>query len=62
MKLRMTKKLKFWVDVACENAAQQLGRLPPFVALEPKEDCRLVGKILIKRSFLCHPRSGEPVT
>ena len=47
-----------------KDAAQQLGRLPPFVALEPEQDRRLVRKILIQRADahagpLGHPRGGE---
>jgi hypothetical protein len=50
--------------IVLEDRAQQLGRLPPFVALEPEEDRRLVGEILIERSdadtgLLGHPRRGE---
>ena len=47
-----------------KDAAQQGGRLPPFVALEPEEDRRLVREILIQGSdtdsgLLGHPRRGE---
>src|SRR5271154_252017 len=47
-----------------EDGAQQVGRLPPFVALEPEKDRRLVGEILIERSdadtgLLGHPCGGE---
>jgi hypothetical protein len=47
-----------------KNAAQQLGRLPPFIALEPEQDRRLVREVLIQRSdadagLLGHPRRGE---
>ncbi len=47
-----------------EDNAQHLGRLPPFFALEPEEDRRLVREILIQRSdtdarLLGHPGTGE---
>ena len=47
-----------------KDAAQQLARLPPFVALEPEEDRRLVREILLQRSdtdpsLPGHPRGGE---
>src|SRR5439155_20864976 len=47
-----------------EDAAQQFSRLPPFVALKPEQDRRLIWKILIQRSdtdsgLLGHPRRGE---
>ena len=31
-----------------EDAAQQRRRLPPFVALQPEQDRRLIGKILVE--------------
>src|SRR5262249_4952347 len=47
-----------------EDAPQQVGRLPPFVALQPEQDRRLVREILVQRSdadsgLLGHPRRGE---
>jgi len=47
-----------------EDAAEQRGRLPPFVALESEQDRRLVREILIKGSdadagLFSHPCRGE---
>lgn len=47
-----------------EDAAEHVRRLPPFVALQPEEDRRLVGEILVERSDadarpFGHARCGE---
>jgi predicted O-methyltransferase YrrM len=43
-----------------KDAALHLGRLPPFVTLEPKEDRRLVWEILIQRSDADAGLLGDP--
>src|SRR4029453_3547689 len=53
-----------WSAGVLKDAAQQFGRLPPLVALQPEEDRGLVREVLVQRSdadagLLGHPRRGE---
>ena len=58
------ESLRWRLRTVSENAAQEPARAPPLVALQTKQDGRLVRKILVERANahpgpLSHPRGGE---